>query len=221
MAKSVNRRVNIYINGKEVETNVKNIRSEMAKLINEQNKMVIGSDKYVAHGQKIKELKSILDEHNKTLQTSSKGWQSLLGKINQFGAGLGGFSMLFAQINQGVSKLKKIATDMAGMDDIYANVMKYTGMTRKEVVGVNDEFKKLDTRTAREELNRLAGEAGKLGISSKKNIMEFVDAANIINISLGEDLGEDAVKNIGKMAEMFGESDKKVCGRLCWQPVPQ
>lgn len=209
MAKGVNRRVNIYINGQEVENNVKSIRSEMAKLVNEQNKMTIGSDKYVAHGQKIKELKSIVDEHNKSLQTTSKSWQSILGKINQLGAGLGGFSMLFAQLNQGIQKLKKIATDMAGMDDIYSNVMKYTGMTRKQVVGLNDDFKKLDTRTAREELNRLAGEAGKLGISGKKKIMEFVDAANIINISLGEDLGEDAVKNIGKMAEMFGETDKK------------
>ncbi|MDR2972943.1 MAG: hypothetical protein LBU83_13635 [Bacteroidales bacterium] len=40
MAKSSTRRINIYINGKEVEATVKGIRSEMNKLINEQNRMV-------------------------------------------------------------------------------------------------------------------------------------------------------------------------------------
>ena len=55
MAKSSTHRVTIYINGKEVEASVKQIRSEMNKLVNEQNRMVIGSDEYVAHAKKIKE----------------------------------------------------------------------------------------------------------------------------------------------------------------------
>ena len=46
MAKSSTRRVTIYINGKEVEASVKQIRAEMNRLINEQNRMVIGSDEY-------------------------------------------------------------------------------------------------------------------------------------------------------------------------------
>ena len=46
------RRVTIYINGKEVEASVKQIRAEMNKLINEQNRMVIGSDEYIAHAKK-------------------------------------------------------------------------------------------------------------------------------------------------------------------------
>ena len=46
MAKSSTRRVTIYINGKEVEASVKQIRAEMNRLVNEQNRMVIGSDEY-------------------------------------------------------------------------------------------------------------------------------------------------------------------------------
>jgi TP901 family phage tail tape measure protein len=111
-------------------------------------------------------------------------------------------------MDQLIGSLKKMATDLAAMDDIYADVRKYTGMTLEEVKALNEEFKKLDTRTAREQLNKLAGDAGRLGIQSKEKILEFVDAADKINVALGEDLGEDAVKNIGKMAEMFGESDR-------------
>ncbi|MBQ3734000.1 MAG: hypothetical protein II859_08570 [Bacteroidales bacterium] len=36
-------------NGKEVEASVGQIRSEMNKLVNEQNRMVIGSDEYISH----------------------------------------------------------------------------------------------------------------------------------------------------------------------------
>ena len=57
MAKSSTRRVTIYINGKEVEASVKQIRAEMNKLVNEQNRMVIGSDEYISHAKKIKELR--------------------------------------------------------------------------------------------------------------------------------------------------------------------
>ena len=41
MAKSSTRRVTIHINGKE-EASVKQIRSEMNKFVNEQNRIVIG-----------------------------------------------------------------------------------------------------------------------------------------------------------------------------------
>ena len=34
-----------------------------------------------------------------------------------------------------------------------------------------------------------------------------MEAADIINVALGEDLGEDAVKEIGKLAEMFGTTE--------------
>ncbi len=65
----------------------------------------------------------------------------------------------------------------------------------------------MDTRTARAQLNDLAGDAGRLGITSKQQILDFVEAADQINVALGEDLGEDAVKNIGKLAQLFGDAD--------------
>lgn len=98
----------------------------------------------------------------------------------------------------------------AQMEEAESGVIKYTGMTREEVKELNDEFKRMDTRTSREQLNALASDAGRLGIQSKKEILDFVEAANLINVALGEDLGEDAVKNIGKLAQLFG--DEKTMG---------
>ena len=65
-----------------------------------------------------------------------------------------------------------------------ADTMKYTGQTKEEVLDMNEHFKTIDTRTSREQLNELAGAAGRLGITSKAAIEEFVDAADKITVSL-------------------------------------
>lgn len=103
---------------------------------------------------------------------------------------------------------RKCVDEYAQMEEAQSQVIKYTGLTKEETEALNESFKQMDTRTAREELNRLAGEAGKLGISSRDQVLEFVEAADMINVALGEDLGEDAVKNIGKLSQMFGDGSR-------------
>jgi len=88
-------------------------------------------------------------------------------------------------------------------------VRKYTGQTIEEVERMNEAFKQMDTRTPREQLNQLAGSAGRLGITSTGAVLEFVDAADKINVALGDDLGKGAVDKIGKLAMAFGEDEKK------------
>lgn len=89
------------------------------------------------------------------------------------------------------------------------NVTKYTGQAIGEVEEMNESFKKMNTRTARGELNRLAQDAGRLGITNREMIEEFVDGSDKINVALGDDLGDDAVAKIGKLAQMFGEDKTK------------
>ena len=73
---------------------------------------------------------------------------------------------------------------------------------------LNESLKAMDTRTSREQLNALAGDAGKLGITSKEKILDFVEAADKINVALGDDLGAGAVKNVGKLAMLFEEDQR-------------
>ena len=89
-----------------------------------------------------------------------------------------------------------------------AEVRKYTGQTDEQVREMNEDFKRMDTRSSREQLNALAGAAGRLGITAKKDIEEFVDGADKIGVALGDDLGEGAVDTIGKLAIAFGENDR-------------
>ena len=95
------------------------------------------------------------------------------------------------------------------MEKETTNVRKYTGQTAEQVAQMNEEFKKMNTATAREQLNKFAEDAGRLGLSSTKAVEEFVDAADKISVAVGDDLGEGAVDTIAKMAQAFGE-DKRL-----------
>ena len=206
MAKSSTRRVTIYINGKEVEASVKQIRAEMNRLVNEQNRMTIGSDEYIAHAKKIKELREHLKEHARNIGSAASAWSEMYNKVMQFGTGIGGFTQILSTLDNITSTLKQVATDLAAMDDVYSDVIKTTGLTREQVEELNESFKKLDTRTSREQLNNLAYIAGKLGISSKEMVQQFVEAADIINVSMGDVLGNDATLAIGKMVDVYKKS---------------
>ena len=105
--------------------------------------------------------------------------------------------------------VKKCVEEYAKMDDEMTNVRKYTGQAAEEVERMNEDFKKMDTRTPRQKLNQLAEDAGRLGITSTAAVEEFVDGADKINVALGDDLGDRAVSQIGKLAQMFGEDKTK------------
>ena len=102
-----------------------------------------------------------------------------------------------------MSKMRAYVDEFAEMQEHMSGVVKYTGLSAEAVDDLNESFKRLDTRTPRAALNDLAADAGRLGIQSKEDVLDFVDAANQITVALGEDLGEDAVKNIGKITQLF------------------
>jgi TP901 family phage tail tape measure protein len=106
-----------------------------------------------------------------------------------------------------VEKIKELAgnivEDTAKISDELSDIQKTTGLTSEQVNKVNRELDKMDTRTSSEKLRQLAAEAGKLGNSSVEDVKKFVEQANIIDVALGEDLGEDAIIQISKMSKIF------------------
>ena len=85
MANSYTRRINLFINGKEVKNNINSIQGEMRKLINEQRRMTIGSEEYNQQTKKIGRLKGILNKHQNEIRNLGKGWASIAAdKIRKY-----------------------------------------------------------------------------------------------------------------------------------------
>ncbi|MCR5139440.1 MAG: phage tail tape measure protein [Bacteroidaceae bacterium] len=108
-----------------------------------------------------------------------------------------------------ISAGRKAVAALRDIEEAMAKVRKYTGLTDEEVHKLNRSLGEINTRTSQLELEALAADAGRLGIKGVENLTRFVETADKIKIALGEDLGEDAVKNIGKLSQLFGE-DKRL-----------
>lgn len=158
-----------------------------------------------------KRLTSALKEANTQLaniKNEAKVSQPVLGRLFKFlNDSWGGLTIAFQSITGISQSIRNTVQDFATMEEAMADTRKYTGLADDAVRDLNDDLKKMDTRTSREELNALAGAAGRLGKTSKKDILDFVEAGNMIKVALGDDLGDDAIDKVGKLAMAFGEDE--------------
>lgn len=213
MAKALSRKVTIYINGREVENTLSSLRAEMKKLESQQAKLPIGSEEYIQASLKIREIKSVIREQEVAVRGLGNEWKSTTTKVAEFANVVTGLNSAFQMVDLGIGKLKDLAKTAAELDDVYADVMKTTGLTHEQVEKLNEAFKKMDTRTSREQLNQLAYEAGKLGINSAEAVAQFVSASDKINIALGDVLGEGAMVTIGKLTNIYEGVSKTLEGK--------
>ncbi len=210
----ISRKITLYIDGTQVDNTVKSIRAEIKKLENQQRRATIGSEEYITATKKIAELQGILDKQKEAVKDLSASWEKARTKAaetaNIFMGGKAAIDMATGTYSRLKGAIEGYVEEAAKMDDAYALVMKTTGMTHDEVERLNEGLKKMETRTSREELNKLASEAGKLGISGVNDVESFVRAADQINVALGDDLGEGAMVTIGKMAQVYAASTKEL-----------
>lgn len=186
---------------KELSVVMKTVQKQLRSGAVERN-----SEEWKKLQQKLKEVKREMNAINSESKETTSLWSRFVNVLN---TNWGAVSQIIAAYAGLSMTIRKCAQAYADMEESMANVRKYTGQTDEEVHRMNEDFKRMDTRTAREQLNELAGSAGRLGITSKDMIEEFVDGADKINVALGDDLGEGAVDKIGKLAQMFGENKTK------------
>lgn len=155
--------------------------------------------------EKLKAAKAELRQINDAVSEQPSLWKRIFSSLN---ANWGAFTQIIGTITGLSVAIRTSVKAYADMEEAMADTRKYTGLTDTAIRELNEELKKMDTRTGREELNELAGAAGRLGKTSKKDIMEFVEAGNMIKVALGDDLGEGAIDKVGKLAMAFGEDDK-------------
>ena len=184
----------------------KELRLVLKQLQNDLEHIERGSEAWNKHVAAIKRVKAEI----KSVDAEFKEHQSIIsrlnGTINNWGmsiaSALAAFTGLTMAGRQAVQAYAEMEAEMA-------NVRKYTGMTAEEVEHLNEAFKGMDTRTAREDLNKLAQEAGRLGLQTEEDVLGFVKAADVINVAL-DDLGEGATLTLSKLTDIFG--DKQALG---------
>lgn len=202
------------VEAKKFDEIIKNINSATLRelnnvskqLRNELNRLAPGTQEFIDKSKQLQQVnarigmlrqgfRGVVEEQKKlSLKSLSDGFNRYFGIVTAGIGAITGLSLAFRKAAQAATEL----------DDTYADVMKTTGLTHNEVASLDNDLMKIDTRTSREQLLLLARDAGKLGISGRQEILGFVRAADQIQVALGEDLGEDAIKQLGKIADVLG-----------------
>ena len=182
---------------KELQRTLKTLEKQL-------NNLERGSQEWKRQTEYIKQVRAEIDKVNRELRNGETFWERFNRKMNDWQTTLAAGA---AAVTGVVMAGRSAVNAYAEMDAEMANVRKYTGMTAEQVALLNKEFLKIDTRTSREDLNRLAQEAGRLGKTSQEDVLGFVKAADQINVAL-DDLGDGATLTLSKLTNIFGDEKR-------------
>ena len=187
----------------------KELSKTLSTLRRQLNNIERGSAAWNAHVEKIKLVQRELNSVKRSMSEQESLWTRFSQKMFDWGNAI---TMSLAAISGLTMSGRNAVQSYADMEGEMASVRKFTGMTMEEIEKLNESFKTMDTRSSREQLNKLAQEAGKLGITSQDAVLEYVRAADVINVALDE-LGEGATRDIGKLSSIYGDADRMGMGK--------
>ena len=182
----------------------KELNKTLSTLKKQLNGIERGTTEWNRQCEAIRRVKNEIARVNANLVEGEGFWDRFNRKMNEWQTTLMGMAAAATGI---IMAGRSAVKAFADMDAEMANVRKFTGMTEEQVKNLNEEFKKMDTRSSREQLNILAEEAGKLGKQSKEDVLGFVKAADQINVALNE-LGDDATLTLSKLTTIFGDEER-------------
>lgn len=181
---------------------LEDLQKAAAQLQQELSKTERDADKYVETSMNLRRV-------NEQINEVKRSWQEHDNQIVATIKRLTSYVLVYAGFNEVVGRIKQLYQANLQLSDSLADIEKTTGLSTESVAELSREIDSIDTRTAQQELHDLAYEAGKLGISAKEDVLEFVKAGNQLLVALGEDLGgAEAVRQLMKVNAILGETQK-------------
>lgn len=122
------------------------------------------------------------------------------------------YVLVYVGAAKAFDKLKEVVQQNIKYADSLSNVQKVSGLTRDETNRLSKAIQHLNTRTAQEELLALGVAGGKLGVAAEygaAGLSAFIESANTMMASLGEDLGgAEAITSLMKVNQIMGNIEK-------------
>lgn len=147
----------------------------------------------------LKKTQSALRGVTQDIRRQETAFSRAITKLMNYLGIFGGFYLVRQKITEAFQANLKY-------DESLTNIRKTTGLTSEAVAMLADNIKRIDTRTALQDMNDLAYSAGKLGVKGVSDVMGFVRAADKIKIALGEQLGDssEAIEQLMKITNIMG-----------------
>ena len=194
---TINKRVNIYINGREVSNDIKSIRTEMQKAVNDIARMKRGSDEYNAKAKEIRTLKAIIQEHNQQLRTTEQRWSSLNNVANGLKKYSGIILSFVGSLTGATLGFQKCAEEAEKIEENLDNLSALTGLGGKNLSWLGDQAKEMSVKTTES------------GIKIKQSATDILDAFTKIGSQRPELLkNKEALAAVTEDAIILSEAAK-------------
>lgn len=110
---------------------------------------------------------------------------------------------VFGMLNMVKSKIEEIISLNLKFSQQLADVRKVSGLAASDIKKLGEDLSKIDTRTSLQGLMDQAYTGAKLGFGEQgvEGLAGFVRASNIAAVSIGEEMGEEALPAISKIVE--------------------
>lgn len=179
------------------------LRKRIKELSATLSKLDPNSEQWAATNKELRATKERLFELKSASSPTNSALFAMAGHLSRIATG----GAIISTLSRNITKVRDA---FLSYDEAMVDAMKTTNLTRSEMESLSAELAKLDTRTSQNDLLDIARIGGKLGITGTDNILQFVRAADQINVALGRDLGnntEDAIREIGKLVDIFNLTD--------------
>lgn len=232
--KIVTRRgIYLYINGQEINNDIKSVSAEFKRLQNEQAKMTRGSEEYIRTGKKIQALDGIIQEHRRQWRSTTtevdKAKKSLLSfdKINDIFSKYSGIVLSMVASLTGLSfALNQLKKQRDEFEQKGANLQALTGLSDDAVTWFKDKAKQLSTsitstgvrirKEATDILNAfmLVGSAKPELLENKEALAEVTEEILILSEAADDMSLKDVVDSSTLAMNQFGTEAKRTTNVL-------
>lgn len=205
MAKGINRSIRIFVNNKEVEHSLRNVRNEMNRLRREAEGLPKGTAKYI---EKSRELQKV-SAYYREIRQEITGLPGYFDKLTESAKGIVAILGVGFGLHAVIGRLRQIVDISIELSKAQTDLRRSLGLSRKEVGELTDELKELDTTTSTLDLMKMAEEAGRFGVA-RENIASFVVEMDKANVVLGEGMGgvEGLTTSLVQLREGYRELDQ-------------
>lgn len=191
------------IEGK-VNPSLSMMRDGVRRLRGELERLPAGSAEYNKKLAELKQADATLQKHTAVVNGTAGAWAKTKALMKDYGVA----ALSVLGVGMLVSGINNLLQKNAELSDSLAAVRKTTGMTAEEVETLAKSFSKLDTRTARSELIKIAQVAGQIGVA-KDQIAGFVEEVDKAVVALGDEFAggaEEVAREMGALQKLFGET---------------
>lgn len=178
--------------------NLGSLKEAAERLKQELNDVNLNMDDFAEKATKLKEVNQQIKELEAQTKNVSSAWDNAVSRLKNW-------VLIYAGSSEIWNKMVESYRGVLKLSDAMSDVRKVTGLTNDEVRLLTDQVQELDTRISNEKLMQAAVEAGRIGLKTREEVLQFTRASSITLTALDE-LDARAITSVMKLNGLLGET---------------